>query len=114
MGNDTLEIGKYGVKVKLRETERGHYALPLFEGFKSSRCKESVISSNKNQTQDVNAVEFSGFKVSAECPDRPDASEQDELHRCDAIGCSDGRVHSNSSDQRAPGGGRGEQCGRTR
>ena len=98
-------------RLGLRETERGHYALPLFEGFKSSMCKESVISSNKNQTQDVNAVEFSGSKVSAECPVRPDASEQNELYRCDADGRADGRVHSNSSDQRASGGGRGEQCG---
>ncbi|CAE7239733.1 TY1B-A [Symbiodinium sp. CCMP2592] len=32
----------YGIKVKLRETERGHYAIPLFEGFKEAMCKKGL------------------------------------------------------------------------
>ncbi|CAE7898284.1 unnamed protein product, partial [Symbiodinium sp. KB8] len=36
--------GKYRVRVKLRETERGHYAIPLFEGMQKCRAELQEVS----------------------------------------------------------------------
>ena len=41
MGNDVLEIGKYGVCVKLRETERGHYCMHYHSSRACSVAKSS-------------------------------------------------------------------------
>ena len=58
MGNDVLEIGKYRFRVKLRETERGHYALPLFEGLQKCRVEQQEVSNEGAKTHEVNAAEF--------------------------------------------------------
>ncbi|CAE7033038.1 unnamed protein product, partial [Symbiodinium sp. CCMP2456] len=58
--NDRLVVGKYGVVIPLKETDRGHYALPLFEGFKKHKDQEGVsttVSTKHAQTLEVNAVE---------------------------------------------------------
>ncbi|CAE7941497.1 unnamed protein product [Symbiodinium sp. KB8] len=43
-GDFEIEIGRYGVNAKLRETSRGHYALPLFEGMHGCQAKKNVQS----------------------------------------------------------------------
>ncbi|CAE7298082.1 GIP [Symbiodinium sp. CCMP2592] len=52
MGNDVLEIGKYGVQVKLRETERGHYALPLFCGLQPHNVKKAMKKNVHQKTHE--------------------------------------------------------------
>ncbi|CAE7889512.1 unnamed protein product, partial [Symbiodinium necroappetens] len=59
MGNDRIEIGRYGVSAKLRETERGHYALPLFEGLEQCKSKGDVPTNVGVKTHEVNTAEFS-------------------------------------------------------
>ncbi|CAE7275194.1 unnamed protein product [Symbiodinium microadriaticum] len=53
MGNDRIEIGRYGVNAKLRETSRGHYALPLFEGMHGCRVKKNVQSGEGAKTHEI-------------------------------------------------------------
>ncbi|CAE7172674.1 unnamed protein product [Symbiodinium microadriaticum] len=52
MGNDRIEIGRYGVNAKLRETSRGHYALPLFEGMHGCQAKKNVQSGEVAKTHE--------------------------------------------------------------
>ncbi|CAE7247976.1 unnamed protein product, partial [Symbiodinium microadriaticum] len=60
MEKDQLVVGKYGVVIPLKETDRGHYALPLFEGFQKHKDKTSMsttMSAKHAKTLEVNAVE---------------------------------------------------------
>ena len=106
-----MEIGKYGIKAKLKETVRGHYAIPPFEGFKHVMCKKGVTQKDQAQTQDVNAVEFSGSQVSTVIPKGCENPQQHELHRRGSEGCSHGGLHQDSSDQRSSGGSGSHKCG---
>ncbi|CAE7838460.1 avt3 [Symbiodinium sp. CCMP2592] len=99
MGSDILEIGKYGVKVKVRETERGHYALPLFHGLQKPTVKSNVQA----QTHEVNAAEFSVLKEQARPEGKDLKPECHELHRRLDDGRAHGELHKDSPDRAATG-----------
>ena len=97
MGNDVLEVGKYGVRVKLKETERGHYALPLFTGLGGSSVKMPVIKNVHDKTKDVNAAEFSQCSRDVRALGGVSESKGHELRRTDGAGCADGVVHEDTA-----------------
>ena len=78
MENDVLVVRRCGVELKLKETERGHYAVPLFEGMgvmESSTATEL----KREKTQEVNAAEtFGSQRPKIETPALP--VEDHELH----------------------------------
>ena len=79
MGDDRIEIGRYGVSAKLRETERGHYALPLFKGLEQCRSKGNVPENAVVKTHEVNAAEFSAQATVGSVREVQSEPEQHEL-----------------------------------
>ena len=110
MGNDVLEVGKYGAKVNLKETERGHYALPLFTGFRGCTDKKLVIEDKHDKTQDVSAAEFSQCSKRIRCLGTEREGCSHELRRPDEPGHANGVVHEDAVDQRAAERGVGRGC----
>ena len=100
MGKDELEIGLYGVKISLKETERGHYAIPLFAGF-SGDTKKKVMQNVQVETLDVNAAECSVKDRQISGSKESERLSCNELPRASGAGCSDGGLPEDLTDQRA-------------
>ena len=123
MEKDALEVGKYGVTIKLKETEKGHYALPLFEGMKAKKQIKLQIEQNlPTETHEVNAVMCVSAQAQRDIePEQvaPEAVVEDhELHGQQQR-CANGRaIHQNAIGGEShaglgssPRGGRGGNAG---
>ena len=98
MENHVLVVRRCGVQMKLRETERGHYAIPLFEGM-GVMTEPDVIQQMQVKTHEANAVE--GFGSPGAQVDPPSVcQEQHELHgRRHQHGSASGSLHKDSLDR---------------
>lgn len=112
MGNDRIEIGRYGVNAKLRETSRGHYALPLFEGMHGCQAKKNVQSGEVAKTHEVNTAEFSAQAKPSSFSEAIEDPADHELHGRSRDGYPDGRVSPDALDRRLDGRGDQPECGR--
>ena len=100
MGSDTVDITKCGVKLKLHETERGHYAIPLFEGM-GIHGKREVTQNQDVKTHVRDDAEIFGSQKSP--PVAVHLAEGDQRHELSEHRCGDAgreQLRSDPSDCR--------------
>ena len=87
MGRDVMHVAKFGIDVPLKETERGHYALPLFQGLKQGKATEVEVEGegtrkSMNETM-VNAADTGVSKQALKVePTRSECNELSLPTRC--------------------------------